>query len=1330
MFEKFKKNLLSNDRDLRYMALSDLNSDLEKKIGLFAIFNIHKKQIVRLVLQKLVDSSVEVCSLSVQSLEILIPFIDDSLVKEVLNEIIVSVFSNDQQLSEISYLAFHKILNKINYQQTTILTYFSEHLIPEIINHIEKNNFSSEKLKLFDLIRTVLMKFGLLLCLDQEFLQKFLMKSLQISRSQKVVECLCEFLSLANDEIFKSTIEIIIEKLIYEKQIDMVQQIIRTLKEISDIVKNKLGIFLNRIIPLITKYCIESKYKEENQLIEICIQSLERFIYKFPRYTQQYYETFLILFNKLLKYDNGDELEESLSSSFDSISDFISTSEEENSIKGDDNCCSEHTESVNSDNASENSGETDENEDLDDINSPWKVRRSIMNCISTLIVSSHKQLIKNFKDIYNLLVYSFIEKNNNICQINYKTFFQLLEQLSIMNLNVQEKQLIKKIVERNIHIVIQHCGQVLNNKRTQFKIIAIKIISKLFQLFSSLLHEYLEQIFLGIISTLDENEIKNIDLKIETVKCLTIIILNANQILIHPYFKNIFPFILKSIKRKNHRVSLTVLELLQQIPLIIRNKIDSLSNLNYQLFDNSWEIICKKLYHIICELLRLENSLPIIKKLLIKILSTIISYLGDILTNELPYTLKLLFSFLTIPSFTLTSIQAFHTIVKSNIKFSIKVIIHQLIEQLSYFLNSSKKELIYTSLQTLTLLFQKHNFEINEKFSENLLIKISKLINNSDIHLTLISINYVTSFLKKLPSIIDCVLNIILPNVYSILTNSLLHNLSIILDFFRELINYDQEYLNFNIFKRPLFKIIECHKIDTETFLIPKAFISISQILAMLVYESSEEIYVQTIEELTEKITKNDIKISSFAIITIGEIGKLIDLSKYSNLHLLLLSLFESKSNLIQCSASVAFGKLCCGNLEYYLPNILNFFKQSENFQYLIFKSLKEVIQNYNFNNTGMIINHTNHKTTNNKIVMNNKNNSTNSSYNNNYYYTPNNKNNNMEININNNQTYSFNGNHLNLIITLLFNNCTNEKQGIRKIVAECFGKLTLIKPKTIIKMLVKEIGNGPTVMRHTIITSVQFMIHKDNTTIDQVLFENIKHFYKCLSDEDSSIRLATLKLLNLALQYKPILIPRNLEDLLPLIYQESKMKKDLIHIVHIGELKNVIDNGLENRKAVITTLDLLLSSYSELINFSEYVEVIINFLLDINTDIICKINKIIIKIIFIRPLMIKSNLKRLLENLKSILFRNLSKYSIRKDHQQHKTMINSTLSLIVKLSSSVEISNSVLLSNFYDTIINKDLSLLEQLRKIESKNNNSKMKMDFSNYNYSNQIFLSRNYY
>ncbi|KAJ3425021.1 tip120 [Anaeramoeba flamelloides] len=1271
MLGSFKKKLLSFDHDIRYMAISDLNNSLEQ--NKLTLEPDSEQQYLNLILERLEDSSSDVRSLSVKILKNFVPHLNHNLVKEALAHSHEKLLKDESENKDIYNMAIFSIISGITEDRSEVLGYIAKTTIPKLIIGTREAESSEDKLVAIDIIRELIVKFGKALPADQSSIQKLLLEHLRFSAPKRSIECLSQLTFVVGDELFEDTIEKLIDKLINEKEIKWIQVYIKTLTTITNGIGARFGKFLNRLIPLIVKFCQEKKYEEQDDLRENCLQALESFLYKFPKEVSQYLETFLKIFSKLIHYDPNLIIDHSQPESYESETG--SESSEFSSDNDEDNEYLDMSENDKDDSENDDFGDSDydvvDNDDLS-----WKVRRASVKCFLALIRTNPRQIVKNFENIFTLLISCFKEHDSNVKSQIFETFSELLEQIKLMNINHSENPEIHDIVKKHIEKMIRllEVQNIYKNKNKNNKnkniISCLKITSLLFELFPKLNEPFLDKIMEGILFILEEKNSTNTDIKMEALHCLKIVIAKGERKLLFNYLEQIFPKVVISIKSQFQRIAVEGLQVFNKLALKIpkqeNNSIGNNGNENQKEInieevntdngndedEKSWENYGMKLHSITSEVLGSKNTDPVVKESSIIVLGTIISKFGNILTKDLPNTFELLYERLVNEITRLTTLKSFRIIAISKLDFSMKSIINKLIQQLTTFLRQKKREFKSWSLRTLTAIFKHHSKEITENIFDELFSEMKKLISVKDMHLSHITIRCVYTILEHNRNTIDLVLEKILPKVHILIQSPLFQGIpaQTTLKFFEYLVNYDPNVLSFEKLKKPLYEIIKNQK--DETLLVPQFFNSIAKVLSTLIFNIPEELGNKEIIELTKEINHKEEKYSLFAIYSIGEIGKLKDLSTHKNLQKLLLSCFENDSNLIKAAASSSFGNLSCGNIKFFLPFVIKTIQESTKHQYLTFRSLKEIITNIDPENPESI-----------KKIEN----------------------------------------HIDIILELLFKNCENENEGTRKVVSECLGKFSLLDPKKFIPKLKEQLETQSPITKQTIISAVKFIIHKDKTGADPILKEYIEHFLSGLKDENYKVRLAALETFNFTLNNKPTILKKVINKFLPTLYEETKVKRDLVQIVKIGQLENVIDKGLDNRKSSFDTMTILLRNSYELLDLSQFIEVIINGLSDINHEVIVLINDLILKLIQKNQQIIKNNIDKLAEGYKHILLKKVARSAVGREAKKHDEMVYSSLKVIFQISQFVESEQSNSFNNLLENTIRDNEDMNDKFTQLES---------------------------
>lgn len=252
-----------------------------------------------------------------------------------------------------------------------------------------------------------------------------------------------------------------------------------------------------------------------------------------------------------------------------------------------------------------------------------------------------------------------------------------------------------------------------------------------------------------------------------------------------------------------------------------------------------------------------------------------------------------------------------------------------------------------------------------------------------------------------------------------------------------------------------------------------------------------------------------------------------------------LISCFGSSSEDIKGAASHALGAVAVGNLNYYLPLILNEIEAQPKRQYLLLHSLKELITSLSQSPSGL------------------------------QQLLP----------------------SVPSIWHQLYKHCECSEEGARNVVAECLGKLVLVNPEELLPHLQQSLNSSSALMRTAVVSAIKFTISDQPQPIDILLRQCIGQFLFTLQDPEPSVRRVALVAFNSAVHNKPSLVRDLLPTLLPNLYSETKVRKELIREVEMGPFKHTVDDGLDIRKAAFECMYTLLEQGLDRVDISQFLE-------------------------------------------------------------------------------------------------------------------------------------------
>lgn len=105
------------------------------------------------------------------------------------------------------------------------------------------------------------------------------------------------------------------------------------------------------------------------------------------------------------------------------------------------------------------------------------------------------------------------------------------------------------------------------------------------------------------------------------------------------------------------------------------------------------------------------------------------------------------------------------------------------------------------------------------------------------------------------------------------------------------------------------------------------------------------------------------------------------------------------------------------------------------------------------------------------------------------------------------------------------------------------------------------------------------------------MLKHSMHKFLVTLEDPDLNVRRVALVAFNSAAHNKPILVRDLLDNILPKLYAETIVKKELIREVEMGPFKHTVDDGLDLRKAAFECMYTLLDSCLDRLDVFEFLQ-------------------------------------------------------------------------------------------------------------------------------------------
>jgi cullin-associated NEDD8-dissociated protein 1 len=292
--------------------------------------------------------------------------------------------------------------------------------------------------------------------------------------------------------------------------------------------------------------------------------------------------------------------------------------------------------------------------------------------------------------------------------------------------------------------------------------------------------------------------------------------------------------------------------------------------------------------------------------------------------------------------------------------------------------------------------------------------------------------------------------------------------------------------------------------------------------------------------------------VAQIALLVLGEIGQTTDLSDVKGIDTTVISAMDSKDDAVRSAAAFALGNISIGNLTKFVPTWLDLVKKaSAQNQYLLFASMKEALTTLTRDKSTLKA------------------------------FAP----------------------YVDQIVPTLQQQAEAKDEGVRSMVASCLGLLCLVDTVKMLSLLEKILGSTSAHARATMVTALRFSFSPFMEWPN--LAAKLDSFLTLLKDKDLTVRRETLLTVNaLARASIECIRAKTLKDaILPALYEETKIKPELIHERDYGAFKETVDDGLPLRKAAYQCLGTLLDVCPHRLSMQEYIQVMQQGLID-NSDI------------------------------------------------------------------------------------------------------------------------------
>ncbi|RUS33043.1 hypothetical protein BC938DRAFT_473352 [Jimgerdemannia flammicorona] len=1233
MVASLLEKMSNEDSDIRYMATADLITELQKDS--FNLEDSTEKKVIDAVLTLMKDKSGEVQNLAVKCLGPLVKKIKEAQLQDVVDKLCNFAAQQEvEELRDIASIGLKTIIVEIPVN-SPIGNNVTKRVLPRLITLISNNKATYEvQMDTLDILAEISARFGSSVSQDMNKQQQnALLPLLGYPRPavrKRTTVAIGNLVMHTNDELFDELVKRLLVEL--NKSADskeMLRTLIQCVGALSRFSAPRLGAYLSQILPLVIKY---TKTDDDDELRENCLQALESFVLRCPTEMTPYITQIVQLSLEYLKYDPN----------------YADDEEEEEGDEGE-------NEAMEQDNDEEDEDEdADDYSDDDDIS--WKVRRSASKTLSAIIGTRGELLSQLYHQVAPALIGRFKEREESVRVDVLQTFIVLLRQTlvtaidfthnvdmemggenskrrrgtgspSVVPMETEEspKQLLRNQVPR----LSRALSKQLVSKSTQTRQTGFTLLRELVTVLNGGLENHIGLFIPAIESSLssaaaDQHHIGTTsNLKIETLTFLRQLFKTHPAVAFHKYLRRLCPPIISSVQDKFYKITaeafLVCIELIKVIRPINYDSVSQTQTV--QPLNPEFKPYIAQIYTVTMQRLATSDADQEVKERSIMCLGALLSQAGDQLVAEHRAAFNILLERLRNEITRLTTVKTLTAIANSPVCTGeeVKRTVLEAVDDVAVLLRKSNRQLKVASLGCLEVLVKRYGKFLTPASFTNLLTELKPLISDADLHLLPLSLTTVVSILHANPGSIPIIKQDVLPSVFRLVQSPLVQGAALdsLLTLFAALVRTNPQ--DYTLLVAGLIGPVANDK-QVQLAVSKQSYSTIAQCVATLCL-NSEANCSSTVSDFERQIedTNSSESVKYLSLLTLGEIGRKVDLSGHAKVHTTILVLFSVPSEEVKSAAAFALGNISVGNIPKYLPIIISEIKQQPKRRYLLLHALKELITRHS-----------------------------------------------QKEGSNSLGTYS------DEIWVLLFDKCESDEEGTRNVVAECLGKLTLTNPYKFLPELQKRLQSSSPQTRGTVVTAIKYTFTDQAQNYDDLLRPLIVEFLSLMKDTDLNVRRLSLSTLNSAAHNKPYLIRDVLNTLLPLLYQETVVKEELIRMVEMGPFKHKVDDGLEIRKSAFECMYTLLDSCLDKIEIFGFMDRVFAGLSD-QHDIKVLAHLMMMRLANVAPTAVTQKLDDAVEPLKATLNYKVKQTAVKQEVEKNQELVRSALRCIAVLTKLSE---------------------------------------------------------
>ncbi|CDW55258.1 cullin associated NEDD8 dissociated protein [Trichuris trichiura] len=911
------EKMSSADKDFRFMATSDLMSELEKDS--IKLDDDNERRVVHAVLSLLDDKNSEVQNLAVRSMGRLVNKVKDSRAEQIVKSLCVGIKSEDYQHRDVHCVGLRNVITHLPSNSGPSVMNVCRLACPNLIDILRDENTMFEmQMECLDMLNIILTRFGTRLPEFHELVKETVLSLMRNSRMairKRAVQVLCVLVNVSSKTVLESVGILLVELLKDRSSLTTLRTYINCVGALSVAAGPRFAPYLTQVLPTIVHYC---RIVEDDEIREACLQCFENVLFRCSAECTPCISGIVDLSLTYLTYDpnyhysdDQDHRDDGDSSEMDV--DYGSSEEEQ------------------------------EFSDDDDVS--WKVRRAAAKCIGAAITARRELLVRFCIDVAPLLIERLKEREEVVKDDIFATLIILLKQCSFASTCATDAgdhgcNEVLSTLQSLVPQMVRAVSKLLREKSPKTKKNCFALLTELVRVLPGVLATHFHQLVPGLCGAL-EDRMSSSELKMDALQFLCDTIESHPLCVFDQYVGVLAEMLMQAVNDAFYKVSALSLAVLQVLMRSLRPYND-VTDLNW----TAYTPVITKVYAFVLVKLNATDVDQEIKERAITCAGVLLACFSDYLKDDLDPCLIILLERTKNEVTRLIAVRTLISILESPVQISMDSILADLMGCLSTYLKKNVRVLRAKTLHLLHLLIIRHKSSLDSALLSDVLAKVPSLIGKNDLELSEQALLLVIDVLEIAPGVAVRNCEHILAPVISLLSVPLLYDVSL-----------ETVFTFFFTLCRALTKQSASSGFDQLKYTLVKSLTGIEEssqakytcqntarcFSAVVSAEPSKAFEV--LEELLRNLDdRNNLSLRMFSLLAIGEIIRVLPtLLNVINVETVFEQWFRDSEE-IRTAASHALGRMATADLSFFLPYILTRIATQPKQQYLFLQSLLEIV--------------------------------------------------------------------------------------------------------------------------------------------------------------------------------------------------------------------------------------------------------------------------------------------------------------------------------------------------------------------------------------------------